>query len=129
MATPIPPRLLGNPLHLLSLGFGAGLSPKMPGTLGTAVAVLPYLALARLPLSRVREVHLAGYEDKGGYLIDAHNNPVSDPVWALYADLAARQPLPAVCIEWDNDIPSLEVLLGEVTRARTLAEAASGHAA
>ena len=51
MAAPIPPRLLANPLHLLSLGFGAGLSPKMPGTLGTAVAVLPYLALARLPLA------------------------------------------------------------------------------
>ena len=51
MAAPIPPRLLANPLHLLSLGFGAGLSPKMPGTLGTAVAVLPYLVLARLPLA------------------------------------------------------------------------------
>ncbi len=51
MPTPIPKRLLGNPLHLLSLGFGAGLAPKAPGTVGTAVAVLPYLALARLPLA------------------------------------------------------------------------------
>jgi len=30
---------------LLAFGFGAGLSPKAPGTVGTAVAVLIYLAL------------------------------------------------------------------------------------
>ena len=72
---------------------------------------------------------MAGFEDKGPYLIDAHNNPVSDPVWGLYADLAARRPLPAVCIEWDHDIPPLEVLLGEVARARALAPATCGHAA
>ena len=49
--TDIPPRLLLNPLHLLSLGFGAGLAPKAPGTWGTAVAVAPYLLLAQLPMT------------------------------------------------------------------------------
>ena len=37
--------ILANPIHLLACGFGAGLSPKAPGTVGTAVAVLIYLAL------------------------------------------------------------------------------------
>ncbi|MEZ7829928.1 MAG: phosphatidylglycerophosphatase A [Gammaproteobacteria bacterium] len=37
--------ILANPIHLLAFGFGAGLSPKAPGTVGTAVAVLIYLAL------------------------------------------------------------------------------------
>ena len=37
--------ILANPIHLLDFGFGAGLSPKAPGTVGTAVAVLIYLAL------------------------------------------------------------------------------------
>ena len=77
-------------------------------------------ALTTLPLERVREIHLAGYEDKGDYLVDAHNNPVSEPVWQLYADLLARRPDAAVCIEWDNDIPALEVLLAEAQRARRL---------
>ena len=37
--------ILANPIHLLAFGFGAGLSPTAPGTVGTAVAVLIYLAL------------------------------------------------------------------------------------
>lgn len=34
-----------NPVHLLAFGFGSGLSPKAPGTAGTAVALLIYLLL------------------------------------------------------------------------------------
>ena len=41
----VPASLLLNPIHLLSLGFGSGLSPKMPGTMGTVVAVGLYLLL------------------------------------------------------------------------------------
>ena len=49
--TKIPPRLLRNPLHFLSLGFGSGLSPFAPGTFGTLAAVPLYLLLAQLPLA------------------------------------------------------------------------------
>lgn len=76
-------------------------------------------AIERLPMERVREVHLAGYEDKGEYLIDAHNNRVSEPVWELFAQLAGKLTDTSVCIEWDNDIPPLDVLLDEASRART----------
>jgi phosphatidylglycerophosphatase A len=41
----ISPRLLRNPVHLLSLGFGSGLAPVAPGTFGTLVAVPLYLLL------------------------------------------------------------------------------------
>ena len=37
--------ILANPIHLLAFGFGAGLSPKAPGTVGTVVAVLISLVL------------------------------------------------------------------------------------
>ena len=47
----IPPSLLRNPRHLLSLGFGSGLAPFAPGTCGTLVAVPLYLLLAQLSLS------------------------------------------------------------------------------
>ena len=40
--------MLLHPLHLLSLGFGAGLAPRAPGTAGTLVAVPLYLLLAQL---------------------------------------------------------------------------------
>ena len=41
----IPAHLLKNPLHFLSLGFGSGLSPKAPGTMGTIAAIPVYLLL------------------------------------------------------------------------------------
>lgn len=42
--------ILRNPIHCLAFGFGSGLSPKAPGTVGTIVAVPFYLALAGLPI-------------------------------------------------------------------------------
>ena len=48
--TRISPKLLCNPLHLLSLGFGSGLSPFAPGTCGTLVAIPFYLLIAQLDL-------------------------------------------------------------------------------
>lgn len=37
-----------NPVHLLAYGFGAGLSPKAPGTMGTVVAIPIYVLLVWL---------------------------------------------------------------------------------
>ncbi|MCC1481169.1 DUF692 domain-containing protein [Roseibaca sp. Y0-43] len=84
--------------------------------------------LADFPLGAVGEIHLAGHETEelpsGPLLIDSHGAPVADPVWALYAEVLDRTgPLPTL-IEWDNDVPALDVLLAEVARASDLL----GHA-
>lgn len=42
--------LLANPVHALAFGFGSGLSPKAPGTMGTLAAVPLYLLMSSLPL-------------------------------------------------------------------------------
>ncbi len=77
-----------------------------------------------IPMDHVGEVHLAGFEDKNDYLIDAHNNCVSEPVWDLfeyYLQHASKYDHSApVLIEWDNDIPPLDVLLDEMTRAKEM---------
>jgi uncharacterized protein (UPF0276 family) len=73
-----------------------------------------------LPPGRVREIHLAGYEDKGDYLIDAHNNRVSEAVWMLFSDVIRQLPHVPVLIEWDNDLPALEILLDEAARAERI---------
>ncbi len=44
----VPVNLLKHPAHFLSLGFGSGLSPKMPGTIGTIAGVFVYLGIAGL---------------------------------------------------------------------------------
>ena len=46
----LPKPSMGNPVHLLAFGFGAGCSPKAPGTMGTLLAVGIYLPLSQLPL-------------------------------------------------------------------------------
>jgi phosphatidylglycerophosphatase A len=46
----LPRPVLGNWVHLLAFGFGAGCSPKAPGTMGTLLAVGLYLPLSRLSL-------------------------------------------------------------------------------
>jgi phosphatidylglycerophosphatase A len=66
---PIPISILRNPLHLLSLGFGSGLSPYAPGTMGTLVAIPLYLLLSQLNLLTYLLVILAGFI-VGVYLCD-----------------------------------------------------------
>ncbi|MDD7804101.1 MAG: phosphatidylglycerophosphatase A [Endozoicomonas sp. (ex Botrylloides leachii)] len=42
------PTLWKNPIHLLAFGFGSGLSPKAPGTMGTVAAIPFYLLMQPL---------------------------------------------------------------------------------
>jgi phosphatidylglycerophosphatase A len=37
-----------NPVHVLAFGFGSGLSPRAPGTAGTALALVLYLPMISL---------------------------------------------------------------------------------
>ena len=41
----VPIKLLRNPVHFMSLGFGSGLSPLAPGTAGTLMAIPVFLFL------------------------------------------------------------------------------------
>ena len=84
--------------------------------------------LARLPLERVRQVHLAGHDPataERDIVIDTHDREVADAVWALYAEATAMMPQPvATMIERDANIPPLPDLLTELDRARHIAGAA-----
>ena len=85
--------------------------------------------LAALPPEAVGEIHLAGHslrELEGGRTlrIDDHGSRVAPEVWALYAEALARfGPVPTL-IEWDTDVPPLEVLMDEAARADAVLEEA-----
>ncbi|QSY98291.1 DUF692 domain-containing protein (plasmid) [Rhizobium bangladeshense] len=80
----------------------------------------------QLPACAIGEIHLAGHavnEVEGDIvLIDDHGSRVPPPVWSLYA-YAIRKigPRPTL-IEWDTDVPALDVLLGEAMWADMLAQ-------
>jgi uncharacterized protein (UPF0276 family) len=77
--------------------------------------------LNAIPVDRVQQIHLAGHEDQGDYLIDTHDHPVPDPVWELYGAALRRFGSVSTMIERDANIPPLEELCAELDAARQLA--------
>ena len=94
--TPTLAFLFGHPAHFLALGFGAGLSPMAPGTVGTLVA-LPLAAL------------LHATTDDAGYLIVV---AIAFAVGVWAADRAGRALGVADhgAIVWDEVVAFLLVL-------------------
>lgn len=80
-----------------------------------AFNALDYLSC--LPQQRIRELHLAGYEDQGAYLLDTHGEAIHAPVWELYECALERWGKVPTLIEWDTNIPAFEVLLAEREKA------------
>jgi uncharacterized protein (UPF0276 family) len=89
----------------------------------------PLEYLKAIPADRVQQIHLAGHENNGDYLIDTHDQPVPDPVWELYAAALRRFGSVATMIERDANIPPLEELCAELDAARLLAERTLARAA
>ena len=78
-----------------------------------------------IPYQRVHEIHLGGHDDRGDYLLDAHNNPVCDPVWELYDEVMQQWPHIPTLIEWDNDLPAFSVLEQQAQQASTIQQQAT----
>jgi uncharacterized protein (UPF0276 family) len=80
--------------------------------------------LSTVPADVIGEIHLAGHEHGGTadqpLLIDTHGAAITDEVWALYAAALNRFGPRPTMIEWDSDVPSLEVLLEEAARAQRI---------
>ena len=77
-----------------------------------------------MPIAAVRQIHLAGHEDHGDYIIDTHDHPVCDAVWDLYAHAVTRFGAVPTMIERDDHIPALPELIAELDAARQVAERA-----
>jgi len=90
--------------------------------------------LDRIAPQQVAEIHLAGHchvrpqpgDDVAEHefdeiVVDDHGSRVCPEVWQIYHHAISRfGPVPTL-IEWDTDIPALDVLLDEAAQARTVA--------
>src|SRR6516162_3784205 len=90
----------------------------------------PLAYLAALPPDAIGEIHLAGHSlrqlaDGGTLRIDDHSSRVIGEVWSLY-EVALRRwgPVPTL-IEWDQNVPPLDVLIDEARHADALIGVAS----
>ena len=80
--------------------------------------------LRGIPADRVQQIHLAGHTDHGDHIIDTHDHPVAESVWALYAEALRLCGPVATMIERDDHIPPLTELVAELDHAREIAVSA-----
>ena len=80
--------------------------------------------IARFPLERVYQIHIAGHSQGEGLLIDTHDQAVCEDVWDLFEIAMTRVGPVAVMIERDDNIPPIGDVLDELAMARARAEVA-----
>jgi len=76
--------------------------------------------LRGVPVDRVGQIHLAGHSNKGTHLLDTHDHPVPDGVWALYREAVRRFGKVSTLVEWDDHIPELDVVVAESRKAAAI---------
>lgn len=78
--------------------------------------------LRAIPAQAVWEIHLAGFDRFGRWLLDTHGQPVHQEVWTLYEwAITHLGPRPTL-IEWDTNLPPLQVLVEQAAQADVMLE-------
>jgi uncharacterized protein len=76
----------------------------------------------------VGEIHLAGHaveqHDSGPLLIDDHGSRVTQATWDLYRRFVERAGPRPTLIEWDTDVPELDMLMAEAGKAAAIMDEA-----
>jgi len=76
--------------------------------------------IENIDLSLVKEIHLAGYEDRGDYYFDSHGEAVHSEVWNTYSQIIEVIPNTPALIEWDNNLPELSTLILEAQKSELI---------
>jgi uncharacterized protein (UPF0276 family) len=80
----------------------------------------PRAYIEALPADHVVQIHLAGPSDCGTHMLDTHDSPVRDEVWALYALAQERTGGVSTLLEWDANIPAWPELVAELGKAKAV---------
>jgi hypothetical protein len=89
----------------------------------------PHEFVKNVPHDRIVQIHLAGHTNLGKYIIDTHSGHVIDPVWDLYRETIELTGPVSTLVEWDDEIPELEVVAAEADKARRVRDVALGRRA
>ena len=77
----------------------------------------PIKYIKEIPAERVGEIHLAGGEEREGYMLDTHSREVPKDVWKIYQAALKHCGNTPSLIEWDNEIPHFSVLAAQANQA------------
>lgn len=80
----------------------------------------PYQELKKIDLSKVAQVHLAGFSEGRDFVIDTHSEPPHAATWDLWQSVCQiRADIPFM-IEWDDDIPTFAEVKTHLDHAQEL---------
>lgn len=80
----------------------------------------PVKCLDAIPSDAVQEIHLAGFDRIGRWLVDTHGQAVYPEVWSLYQWALHRFGPRPTLIEWDTNLPPLAVLIEQASQANAM---------
>ena len=78
----------------------------------------PILYIHQLPHDRIVQMHIAGHQHCGDYIIDTHDRKVVQDVWKLFALAWKMTGGVATLLEWDSNIPDFEGYHAELLKAK-----------
>lgn len=88
--------------------------------------------LSYLPMEKVLQIHLAGHQDMGSYVLDTHDESVCDEVWSIYGQVYPLTQGVSTLLEWDDHFMSFEHTWQEALKAKhyqqTLSTSKASHA-
>jgi hypothetical protein len=77
----------------------------------------PMEYVRNVPHHRVGQIHIAGHTRYEDVILDTHDHPVPDPVWAVYAEAIRLTGKTATLLEWDDRVPSFNEVHNEALKA------------
>lgn len=77
----------------------------------------PMEYVRNVPHHRVGQIHIAGHTRYEDVILDTHDHPVPDPVWAVYAEAIRLTGKTATLLEWDDRVPSFDEVHNEALKA------------
>lgn len=71
-----------------------------------------------IPPDRIVQMHLAGHQHCGDYIVDTHDREVTDHVWELFRIMWQRTGGVSTLLEWDGNIPAFDIYHNEMLKAK-----------
>ena len=78
--------------------------------------------LDTLNFNHVQQIHLGGHEQRESLLVDTHGAAICNEVWEIYHHIISSYGARPSLIEWDNNVPGLEILMSERDKAEKILE-------